>query len=105
MLNLHLSDLFCLYLFHTETTTATLVAKEAGRDVLEFNASDVRSKKAMSESFGDIIGSQSVEGFFTKPGSAAKAKKPGQQKKLRCLIFDEVGTWDGYGQLLRSVTF
>merc|ERR1712226_1588813 len=36
-----------------KTTTATVVAKEAGREVVEYNASDVRSKKAMQENLGD----------------------------------------------------
>ena len=87
------------YLIPKETTTATLVAKEAGRDILEFNASDVRSKKVMSECFGDIIGSQSVQGFFQKVGSGGvnsnKKRGPPAQKKLRCLIFDEVDGMSG----------
>ena len=74
-----------------KTTTASLVAKEAGRDLIEFNASDVRSKKVMHENLGDITGSQSVEGYFTS--SNKKGGKPGGKKsahKKRVIIMDEV---------------
>jgi replication factor C subunit 1 len=61
--------------------------------VLEFNASDVRSKKAMKDHFGDITGSNTIE--FTI------AKKNGKQpaRKKRCIIMDEV---DGMGAGDRS---
>ena len=72
-----------------KTTTATLVAKESGRDLLELNASDARSKKALSESLGDVTGSQ-VLNF--KGGGSKTAKK-------RCIIMDEV---DGMGAGDRS---
>lgn len=74
-----------------KTTTATLVAKEAGRDILEFNASDVRSKKAMADSMGDVTGSQ-VLNFQLKGNKKASIK-------LRCIIMDEV---DGMGAGDRS---
>ena len=77
---------FYITIFPTETTTATLVAIEAGRDVLEFNASDVRSKKAMQEAFGDITGSRTLQ------FSSSKNLK-------RCIIMDEV---DGMGAGDRS---
>lgn len=85
-------SVYLLFENKTETTTATLVAKEAGRDLIEFNASDVRSKKSMKESMGDITGSQSVQGYFQQ---GAKGAKPnvGQHTK-RCIIMDEV---DGMG--------
>ena len=73
-----------------ETTTATLVAQECGRDVLEFNASDVRSKKAMKEAFGDITGSYTLQ-FRTD------VKK--ERRRKRCIIMDEV---DGMGAGDRS---
>ena len=65
---------------------------ESGRDVLEFNASDVRSKKAMQEAFGDITGSQTLQ--F---GSSSNSKISPRQK--RCIIMDEV---DGMGAGDRS---
>ena len=74
-----------------ETTTATLVAQESGRDVLEFNASDVRSKKAMQEAMGDITGSHTLE-FRT-------FHKSQHHRKKRCIIMDEV---DGMGAGDRS---
>jgi replication factor C subunit 1 len=70
-----------------KTTTATVVARENGRDVLEFNASDIRSKKALQEQVGDITGSSTLQ------FSTAKAKTK------RCIIMDEV---DGMGAGDRS---
>jgi replication factor C subunit 1 len=75
-----------------KTTMATLVAKEAGRDLLEFNASDVRSKKALGQGLGDVTGSRVL--FDTSDGSGKK----GSMKK-RCIIMDEV---DGMGAGDRS---
>jgi replication factor C subunit 1 len=77
-----------------KTTTATLVAMEAGRDLIEFNASDVRSKKVMRECLGDITGSQSVEGFFQSGKVKGGVKSSPAQHRKRCIIFDEV---DGMG--------
>lgn len=69
-----------------KTTTATLVAKEAGRDLLEYNASDVRSKKAIQTVIGDITGSNTLSFSTTK-------------HTKRCIIMDEV---DGMGAGDRS---
>jgi replication factor C subunit 1 len=87
--------LFFLCSYNTETTTATLVAKEAGRDLREFNASDARSKKALQEQLGDLTGSQSL-GFQI---AGAKPKIGSNKKTLRCIIMDEV---DGMGAGDRS---
>lgn len=65
-----------------------MVAKESGRDTLEFNASDVRSKKGLSEGLGDVTGSQ-VLNF-----GASTSKKKGHPSKKRVIIMDEV---DGMG--------
>jgi replication factor C subunit 1 len=73
-----------------KTTTAQLVAAEAGRQVLELNASDARSKKMLESSLGDVTGSQVLT--FEAP------KKKGELKK-RCIIMDEV---DGMGAGDRS---
>lgn len=73
-----------------KTTTATLVANQAGRDVVEFNASDVRSKKALQTGLGDIGGSHSIS--FGNTGKAISVQK-------RCIIMDEV---DGMGAGDRS---
>ena len=79
-----------------KTTTATLVAKEAGRDVLEFNASDVRSKKALQESIGDVTGSQTLQ--FTATTTGKNGNNTALRTK-RCIIMDEV---DGMGAGDRS---
>ena len=85
-----------LYILVGKTTTATLVAHESGRDVLELNASDARSKKALSQALGDVTGSQVLS--FDNMGES-KGKKKVVHKKLRCIIMDEV---DGMGAGDRS---
>lgn len=59
-----------------------MVAKEDGRDLLEFNASDVRSKSALHDCLGDITGSRTIEFQQNK------------KRTKRCIIMDEV---DGMG--------
>jgi replication factor C subunit 1 len=86
-----------------KTTTATLVARESGRDVLELNASDVRSKKSLSEALGDVTGSQ-VLSFGNNNNAAAASKmsrgdSQSSQPQKRCIIMDEV---DGMGAGDRS---
>jgi replication factor C subunit 1 len=80
-----------------KTTTATLVARESGRDVLELNASDVRSKKSLSEALGDVTGSQVLS--FGINNAGAKEKNSNSQSQKRCIIMDEV---DGMGAGDRS---
>jgi replication factor C subunit 1 len=65
------------------------VAREAGRDVIEFNASDVRSKSALQGGLGDITGSRTLEFARKKAGGT-----PSKQRTKRCVIMDEV---DGMG--------
>ena len=79
-----------------KTTTATLVARESGRDVLELNASDARSKKALGEALGDVTGSQVLS--FDSMGNGKKAA-PTVARRKRCIIMDEV---DGMGAGDRS---
>jgi len=79
-----------------KTTTATLVAKEDGRDVLEYNASDARSKKAL-QVMGDLTGSQGLNFGTNNNKKKTNGKKPEIQK--RCIIMDEV---DGMGAGDRS---
>ncbi|KAF2897615.1 hypothetical protein ILUMI_08559 [Ignelater luminosus] len=52
-----------------KTTTANLVAKELGFDVVEFNASDTRSKKLLHEEVSQLLSTKSLAGFFVD-GSA-----------------------------------
>jgi len=76
-----------------KTTTATLVAQESNRDVIELNASDARSKKALTEALGDLSGTHAFS--F---GNADGSKKNNTARK-RCVIMDEV---DGMGAGDRS---
>lgn len=89
-LGLCLTYAACLGVLPIETTTAHLVAREAGRDVIEFNASDVRSKSALQEGLGDITGSRTIEFNVSKPGGTSAPK----HRTKRCIIMDEV---DGMG--------
>ena len=43
-----------------KTTTAYLVSKELGYDVMEMNASDTRSKKLLEAAVADAMSSQSL---------------------------------------------
>lgn len=70
-----------------KTTTATLVAAEQGRQTLELNASDARSKKTIEASLGDVIGSRVLSFGDSGDGSNKHEKK-------RVIIMDEV---DGMG--------
>ena len=80
-----------------KTTTATLVARESGRDVLELNASDARSKKALGEALGDVTGSQVLS--FENMGKGKKKSNVAVVRRKRCIIMDEV---DGMGAGDRS---
>lgn len=64
-----------------KTTTATLVAKELGFDVVEMNASDTRSKKLLAEEVSQLLSTTSLAGFF-KEGTAPTKK--------HVLLMDEV---------------
>lgn len=75
-----------------KTTTATLVARESNRDVIELNASDARSKKALTEALGDLSGTHAFS------FGNANGKKNNTARK-RCIIMDEV---DGMGAGDRS---
>jgi replication factor C subunit 1 len=47
-----------------KTTTAHLVCKELGFDVVEFNASDTRSKKLLHEEVSELLSNKSLSGYF-----------------------------------------
>jgi hypothetical protein len=61
-----------------KTTTAYLVAKESGYDVMELNASDSRSKKLLEAKVAEAVSSQSVSRVSTKRVSVmvGKARSP-----------------------------
>lgn len=69
------------YIVTGKTTTATLVAQALGFDIVEFNASDTRSKKLLKEEVAQLLSSTSLANFATK-GSATSNK--------HVLIMDEV---------------
>jgi len=82
-----------------KTTAAHLVAKSLGYDILEKNASDVRSKGLLNSGVGNILNNSSVMGFFNN--SETKHEENGNKF---CLIMDEVdgmsgGDRGGVGQL------
>ncbi|KAK9505710.1 hypothetical protein O3M35_009700 [Rhynocoris fuscipes] len=47
-----------------KTTTAHLVCKELNMDVVEFNASDTRSKKLLSQEVGELLSSKTLSTFM-----------------------------------------
>lgn len=82
-----------------KTTAAHLVAKLEGYDILEFNASDTRSKKLMEETLRGVLDNRSLAGYFSGAG-----KNVDKSKQKLVLIMDEVdgmsaGDRGGVGQL------
>lgn len=65
-----------------KTTTAHLVSKELVFDIVEFNASDTRSKKLLKEEVSGLLSNTSMHGYAN--GTAAKPSR------RRVLIMDEV---------------
>ncbi|KAF6838827.1 Replication factor C subunit 1 [Colletotrichum musicola] len=68
-----------------KTTAAHMAAKLEGYDVIESNASDVRSKKLVENGVSDVMNNTSLLGFFAGDG-----KKVDGEKKNIVLIMDEV---------------
>ncbi|KAG8405325.1 DNA replication factor C complex subunit Rfc1 [Metarhizium acridum] len=68
-----------------KTTAAHLAAKLEGYDVLESNASDVRSKKLVENGVSDVMNNTSLLGYFAGDGKTVDAAK----KKI-VLVMDEV---------------
>ncbi|KAI5800029.1 chromosome transmission fidelity factor [Geopyxis carbonaria] len=82
-----------------KTTAAHLIAKLEGYDILEYNASDTRSKKQMEETMRGVLDNTSLMGYF-----APDEEKVDMAKKKLVLIMDEVdgmsaGDRGGVGQL------
>ncbi|XP_063696478.1 replication factor C subunit 1 [Culicoides brevitarsis] len=69
-----------------KTTTAHLVCKELGYDIVEFNASDTRSKRLLQEEVATLLSNKSLNAYVHGTSKSASAK--------RVLIMDEV---DGIG--------
>ena len=47
-----------------KTTSAYLICQELGFDIVEFNASDTRSKRLLQEEVSDLLTSKSLQGYF-----------------------------------------
>merc|ERR1719431_2293474 len=67
-----------------KTTTAYLVCKELGFDIVEMNASDTRSKKMLGESVSDTLNTTSVASMMGKGNENNKVTSK------RVLLMDEV---------------
>jgi replication factor C subunit 1 len=65
-----------------KTTTAHLVAKECLYDIVEFNASDTRSKKLLKEEVSQLLANKSLKGYLTGDEKTVS--------KRHVLIMDEV---------------
>ena len=66
-----------------KTTSAHLVCKELGMDVVEFNASDTRSQKLMSKEVSELLSSKSLLPFFQSGGESKTSDR-------HVLVMDEV---------------
>ncbi|GAB0097989.1 Replication factor C subunit 1 [Sergentomyia squamirostris] len=65
-----------------KTTTASLVCRELGFDVVEFNASDTRSKRLLKEHVSELLSNKSLYGFCHNSKVAVSKK--------HVLLMDEV---------------
>ncbi|XP_059621132.1 replication factor C subunit 1 [Phlebotomus argentipes] len=65
-----------------KTTTASLVCRELGFDVVEFNASDTRSKRLLKEQVSELLSNKSLFGFCHNAKVAVSKK--------HVLLMDEV---------------
>ncbi|KAF7379273.1 hypothetical protein HZH68_017118 [Vespula germanica] len=65
-----------------KTTTAQVVSNELGFDLLEFNASDTRSKKLLKEGVSEILSNTTIKTYFSNQKREEKAK--------HVLLMDEV---------------
>lgn len=83
-----------------KTTMAHMACKQAGFDIVEMNASDTRSKKALHEEVREVINNSSLGSFF-QPASDHKVKK-------QCIIMDEcdgmsAGDRGGMAELIQLI--
>ncbi|KAI9483454.1 MAG: replication factor RFC1 C terminal domain-containing protein [Benjaminiella poitrasii] len=72
-----------------KTTTANVVAAANGYEALEFNASDVRSKKVLEENITEMVDNRSMTEFFKSSADKKTDPKSAKGKKV-VLIMDEV---------------
>ncbi|KAF9421647.1 hypothetical protein BGZ94_008791 [Podila epigama] len=97
-----------------KTSAAHLVAESLGYSVVEFNASDTRSKRSLDEQVRDLLDNQSLSGYFTsarKESGNGKAPAPNvnpSMAKKQVIIMDEVdgmagGDRGGIAQLISFI--
>ncbi|KAG0047119.1 hypothetical protein BGZ83_007755 [Gryganskiella cystojenkinii] len=97
-----------------KTSAAHLVGESLGFSIVEFNASDTRSKKSLDNEVRDLLNNQTLGGYFTeekpvngKGKSAALDVEPTMAKK-QLIIMDEVdgmagGDRGGVAQLIAFI--
>jgi replication factor C subunit 1 len=100
----HKFFLFRFVFFAGKSTAVSVIARQLGFEVVEFNASDVRNKKSLKDEVGDITGNRGMGEFYTAvklappaSGAAASASAAAAKpvvKKQPVIVMDEV---DGMG--------
>ncbi|KAL0084708.1 replication factor RFC1 C terminal domain-containing protein [Phycomyces blakesleeanus] len=70
-----------------KTTTAHVVAESCGYEVLEFNASDVRSRKVLEDNISEMVDNRTMTEFFV---ARPKDNEVPKKTKKVVLIMDEV---------------
>ncbi|CEP16995.1 hypothetical protein [Parasitella parasitica] len=83
-----------------KTTTANVVAATNGYEPLEFNASDVRSKRILEESISEMMDNRTMTEFFQPNAKTAKGNEKAAEPRLLkgkkvVLIMDEVDGMSG----------
>ncbi|KAL7306082.1 hypothetical protein TKK_0001537 [Trichogramma kaykai] len=68
-----------------KTTTAYVVCAQLGLEILEFNASDTRSKKSLQDEISSILSNKTVKTLFSNTTDKSNATKP-----KHVLLMDEV---------------
>lgn len=74
-----------------KTTTAQLVCKELGFDLLELNASDGRNKKSLQEDVRDLLANTKLTSFFKVNSENSESKHDKSMLTAKhCVVMDEV---------------
>ncbi|KAF9986298.1 hypothetical protein BGZ65_008089 [Modicella reniformis] len=97
-----------------KTSAAHLVGESLGYNIVEFNASDTRSKKSLDSDVRDLLDNQSLAGYFLGEnkvdgkGKAAATETDPSMAKKQLIIMDEVdgmagGDRGGVAQLISFI--
>ncbi|KAI1315277.1 hypothetical protein EDD11_001009 [Mortierella claussenii] len=98
-----------------KTSAAHLVGRSLGYNIVEFNASDTRSKKSLDEDVRDLLDNQSLAGYFqgdkkeiTGKGKSASVDEESTMAKKQLIVMDEVdgmagGDRGGVAQLISFI--